>query len=371
MPTWITTFGLGCVLITADQQADRYQALVDGPDTGAGADGSESAADSGSGQDADTDADSDTDSDSDVDADSDSDTDTDSDTDPLPADDPEVSVLSPAASSSWWLGEQILFEGRFEDDHTAPSDLMVEWASDLDGLLYSGSPDSTGYVAFTAIPSEGTHVLSLTVTDEDLNTTSIAQTITIIDPLAYDNDGDGQTEEEGDCDDGDETIWLGAAEECDEVDNDCDGQNNEDWWDDADAETGADNDSLADAWDLDEVDSDFAWTKDSLEITGLSLHDPGDEDWFVFDVDDDILDNVNLQVSLSDQAGGATWVLELYNQETGVLEDSASGTGRLTVSYSGDWLDDDEDFWAVRVYISTGWSSGEVCESGYTLNISA
>ncbi len=45
------------------------------------------------------------------------------------------------------------------------------------------------------------------------------------DPTAVDNDQDGQTERQGDCNDNDKAISLGAAELCgDGVDQDCDGQ---------------------------------------------------------------------------------------------------------------------------------------------------
>jgi hypothetical protein len=44
-----------------------------------------------------------------------------------------------------------------------------------------------------------------------------------VDPLDSDDDGDGESENQGDCDDTDSSVFTGAAETCDGVDNNCSG----------------------------------------------------------------------------------------------------------------------------------------------------
>jgi predicted outer membrane repeat protein len=55
---------------------------------------------------------------------------------------------------------------------------------------------------------------------------------------AYDDDGDGYSDEDGDCDDGDVSAYPGAVEQYDGVDNDCDGDVDEDlvWRQDCDGD---------------------------------------------------------------------------------------------------------------------------------------
>ena len=63
----------------------------------------------------------------------------------------------------------------------------------------------------------------------------------VADPLDVDDDGDGQTENDGDCDDTNADIYTGADETCDGVDNNCSGDETDatdiaTWYADADAD---------------------------------------------------------------------------------------------------------------------------------------
>ena len=51
---------------------------------------------------------------------------------------------------------------------------------------------------------------------------------TDVNPYEVDDDGDGLSENEGDCDDGNAGIHPGAADSCDGIDNDCDQSVDED-----------------------------------------------------------------------------------------------------------------------------------------------
>ena len=63
-----------------------------------------------------------------------------------------------------------------------------------------------------------------------------------VDNLQHDADGDGFTEDEGDCDDTDDAVFPDATEVCDAVDNDCNGEIDDDatdatlWYLDADGD---------------------------------------------------------------------------------------------------------------------------------------
>jgi hypothetical protein len=277
---------------------------------------------------------------------------------------PTATIDDPADGSSHWTTDTLTLRGTVGDTETAAEQLAVTWTSSLDGVLASGAPTSAGATLASVQLSEGVHVIGLSVVDGDGQDGTDSIALTVIDPLNWDDDGDGWTENEGDCDDADATTYPGASEVCDGLDNDCDGLVNEDWWDSYEP-----SDSASSAYDLGEVDDGFLWAGDSLTISGLTLHAATDEDWLTWDADDDWYDNVDIQISASAFLSTGTTVLELYlwTGSSWSLEDSDSGSGRLAVSYVGDYFDTGEDDWAVRIYTTT-WPSGS-CASSYELAI--
>jgi len=279
---------------------------------------------------------------------------------------PAVTVITPLDGSSFWTTDTVVLEGLVADDTTQAQDLIVTWVSDQDGVLLSGSPDSAGTTAGSADLTEGVHVITLTAIDEDTNPGSESVVIEVIDPLNHDGDGDGWTENEGDCDDADATVYPGNPEICDAIDNDCDTAVNEDW-----ADTYEPNDTSSTPYNLGEVDDGFLWVGDQLAISGLSIHAPLDEDWFLFDVDDDWYDNANFSVSVQSLPTGGTWVLELWDMNgTPAIEQSMTGNSSMTVGFTGDIFDEDEDDWAIRIYAVSWPTDDSGCTQTYQILIS-
>ncbi len=278
---------------------------------------------------------------------------------------PSVTIVAPADGDTFSLDEDIVLEGQVSDRESDTEELLVTWSSSLDGTLYSGAPNSSGSALAAVSLSGGTHIITLTCYDPDGKEGTDAISVSVVDPNDVDDDYDGYTENEGDCDDADSAANPGEAEECDETDNDCDGQVNEDFMDDYES-----NETPAAPYDIGEIDSGFFWTGDSAAISGLSLHSDTDADCFTWDADDEIYDNIAIDIVVGTFRSTGTYSATLYMKDGGSWDakDSASGT-RMTLSYEGDYFDTDEDEWAICV-TSTDWAVA-ACDGSapYTIEI--
>ncbi len=144
------------------------------------------------------------------------------------ADPPSVEIHDPASGASYIIGEEITFRGTVAAQDGTLS-LPIRWSSSLEGTLWDGVSDSSGVTTFTdSILTPGNHTLTLTATYEGdgWSVDGSAQVTIQVEEMPkgdLDQDGDGYTPNEGDCDDFNADVYPGAAEICDGDDNDCNG----------------------------------------------------------------------------------------------------------------------------------------------------
>ncbi len=84
-----------------------------------------------------------------------------------PNSDPACAITSPPSGSGGDSAASITLSGVVADADEGPELLSVQWQSSMDGALGVSTPDSAGNVSNTVSGlTEGTHVISLVVTDE-------------------------------------------------------------------------------------------------------------------------------------------------------------------------------------------------------------
>lgn len=81
---------------------------------------------------------------------------------------PTINLILPGQPAEFSFGEEINFSAEVNDEETPLKSLKVKWESDLDGLINSDPPNSSGNISFsTSSLSRGLHTITLTVEDGD------------------------------------------------------------------------------------------------------------------------------------------------------------------------------------------------------------
>ena len=139
---------------------------------------------------------------------------------------PEITILHPVPGE-YGIEEQLFdFSAIVSDQQDEPEDLLVIFSSDhplVDGEFCQATPDAAGVAACDFALPVGDHFLELEVVDLDGYTGVATAYFEVIAGIAWDDDGDGWTENQGDCDDTDPSVHPTATEYYNEVDDDCDG----------------------------------------------------------------------------------------------------------------------------------------------------
>ncbi len=78
---------------------------------------------------------------------------------------PTITVASPLTGDVVTVGQSQFFSATVADNEDPASSLTVEWTDSVDGVIYSGAPDSSGLVEFYETLSAGNHNLQVVVTD--------------------------------------------------------------------------------------------------------------------------------------------------------------------------------------------------------------
>ena len=85
---------------------------------------------------------------------------------------PEIEMTVP---SKGYADIEVVLSATAIDNHDLPSELLINWTSDIDGELPFSAPNDEGGFSFTGLMSTGNHILSLSAEDLDGNRTSISQ----------------------------------------------------------------------------------------------------------------------------------------------------------------------------------------------------
>jgi len=278
------------------------------------------------------------------------------------ADAPSIAVRSPQGEDEGYEDEPFTFEAVVTDEQDDPTALVVRIDSQIDGESFCEvNADATGLAACDATLSPGVHTLLFEVEDTDGNLGSESLLFEVITRSAIDDDLDGFSEDDGDCDDTDSDVYPGAEEmengdddDCDDIvdegtdayDDDLDGfTENDDDCDDGDADVfpGATEECNGIDDDCDTtVDEDTVCVDDDGDSYHEGTGDCDDTDATIYPGADETLDGVDEDCDgLIDEGTAA------FDDDGDCYCEEAPCTGSANGSCStidgGDCDDDDDD----------------------------
>lgn len=159
---------------------------------------------------------------------------------------PDVTIVRPVAGEDVGEeGEEFEFVAQITDSIDAPGDLEITFRSSIDGVFCEPQADESGLARCQRELSGGTHTITVTAVDLDGYDASATVTFPVLGAEDVDNDGDGYTENEGDCNDGDASVSPAASEVYNDRDDDCDGivdEGTQNYDDDGDGQTEVEGD---------------------------------------------------------------------------------------------------------------------------------
>jgi hypothetical protein len=135
--------------------------------------------------------------------------------------DPTIEIISPGPGITGIDGEPFTFAVGVDDGQDAPAGLVVELEANTVGFICFMVPDASGNALCEDTLPLGQHLLTFRVEDSDGNTATANAVFDVVDRDDADLDLDGHTPNGGDCNDSAPTIYPGAPEICDGLDNDC------------------------------------------------------------------------------------------------------------------------------------------------------
>ena len=134
---------------------------------------------------------------------------------------PSIEVLHPSNGEQALEDSPYVFMAAVSDRQDLAEDLIVELSANPGGFLCYMQIDGAGNAQCLYALAAGTYVLNFTVTDSESNQAFASAQLSVVGPDDFDFDGDGFSVNGGDCNDSNNTIYPGAPEICDGLDNDC------------------------------------------------------------------------------------------------------------------------------------------------------